>query len=136
MTTDIRITDSQLAILQHALGCDTFGQTSYVGHDEGDGCSIYYRNRYVSTPTPDIDSLVNAGMMQDLGVWSISRTNAYRVTERGMQVMRDRSPKPPKLTRAQKRYRAFLGWSDAYGGTFREFLSWLKFNNTSPRSEQ
>jgi hypothetical protein len=47
----------------------------------------------------------------------------FTVTDAGRIAMEKESPAPPKLTRSQKRYREFLDASDAFGCTFREFLT-------------
>jgi hypothetical protein len=44
------------------------------------------------------------------------------VTDAGKVAMLEQSPKPPKLTRSQQRYRRYLD-ADA-GASFREWLEW------------
>lgn len=110
----------QLHILQHSLGCDEYGLAD-IGRDENDGCFGYYRNRYVSDPTPDLLALVEAGLMRDHGAHKLAGgMHYYRVTEQGLFAMRRESPTAPKVSRARKRYLAFL---DAdLGCTFGEYL--------------
>lgn len=59
-----------LHILQHSLGCDQYGRGE-VGRDEVDGCFGYYRNRYVSDPTPDLTTLVAEGLVSDSGAYPL-----------------------------------------------------------------
>ena len=46
------------------------------------------------------------------------------VTESGKAAVRCESPKPPKLTRSQKRYREFL--NEDCGASFGEWLKWRR----------
>lgn len=111
------LTPAQLHILQHSLGCDRFGQSSYRG---GDG--PYHRNRYVSDPTPDLLALVDAELMADRGSHDelTGGMHCYRVTPAGIAAMRAQSPVPPKLTAGQQRYRE---WLRADCGL--SFMDWL-----------
>lgn len=107
------LTPEQLHILQHALGCDEYGQSEYASRwhnrDEKDGCWTYPRNRYVSDPDPDLAALVTAGFMADHGAYELAGGMHYfRVTEKGRDAMIAQSPKPPVLTAGQKRYREWL----------------------------
>lgn len=116
-----------LHILQHSLGCDEHGQSQTKLRDEGDGCFGYYRNRYVSDPTPDLIAMVSAGLLEDRGAYDVAGgMHYYRVTAAGVAAMKQHSPKPPVLTRGQKRYREFL--SADSGWTFGEFLKWRHAN--------
>ncbi len=128
------LTPEQLHIIQHSLGCDEHGRTTYRGHDEGDSCWIYHRNHYAADPFPDMDALVAAGLMRDGGVvntWGCMRY--YRVTEAGLAAMKDQSPPPPKLTRSQQRYREYLRADNSE--TFREWLLRTEHNRKVDRSE-
>lgn len=92
---------THLHILQHSLGVDKYG--------EGE----QYRNRYVCGPEcdsfADCRALVDAGHMRDHGPQSMcGGMHCFTVTPAGIDAMMFASPKPPVLTRAQKRYRAFL----------------------------
>jgi hypothetical protein len=114
------LTPDQLHILQHSLGCDQYGRGT-LGRDERDGTHGYSRNRYVSDPTPDLDALVAAGLMQDRGAVAVyGEMHGYVVTRLGVDTMLKQSPKPPKLTRSQKRYQEYLD-ADC-GMTFGEWL--------------
>lgn len=104
-----------LEILQHALGLDKYGQGSF------------YRNRYVTGPGSDdfehCCDLVEAGYMarakSDAGL--IGETNElFYVTELGIEQVKTHSPKPPKLTASQRRYRRYLAYDSSM--SFREFL--------------
>jgi len=118
------VTPSQLEILQHSLGCDAFGKSKTPLRDEGDGCFGYYRNRYVSEPTPELIELVKFGLMADSGPMKIAGgMNVYHVTRHGLETMSLLSPKPPKLTRSQERYRRYREVADC----FNSFLDFLKY---------
>jgi len=93
------MTPNQLHILQHSLGVDQHGQ--------GD----QYRNRYVCDKgNVDIDALIADGLMVDRGSMGdlTGGMHVYMVTESGKLAMRESSPPPPRLTRSQKRYQAYL----------------------------
>lgn len=120
-------TPEQLHIIQHSLGCDKFGQAKNRGADEGDGRHGYYRNRYVSDPTPDLMALTESGFLKDYGAQSLmGGMHYFAVTREGVEAMIQQSPKPPKLTRGQKMYREFL--SADCGMTFIEYLKWRHAN--------
>ena len=114
------MTENKLSIIQHALGCDKYGQTEYRGRDEGDGCFSYYRNRYVTDPgVPEIEALIKDGLMEDLGpVKMYSGMHFYRVTKAGVEAMKAQSP---KLSRAERRYRDYLR-----ADTGQSFGQWIK----------
>lgn len=102
-----------LEILQHALGTDEYGNGGY-------------RNHYVTDASgPDCDAcaaLVGEGLMSQSPLKGdlIGGGILFYVTEAGRRYVRERSPKPPKLTRSQRRYRDFL--SDDSGRSFGEWL--------------
>ncbi|CAN5571841.1 hypothetical protein BH10PSE14_BH10PSE14_06160 [soil metagenome] len=110
MTTD---SDRQLHILQHSLGVDQYGQGER------------YRNHFVtgpgSTDYRDCMSLVAQGLMtRRPGSPLTGGDDLFRVTPEGQQFVTAHSPAPPKLSRSQKRYRA---WLDAdCGFSFAEYL--------------
>jgi len=111
MSTRTLLTGEQLHILQHSLGVDKHGQGEQ------------YRNNYVCDPgDPDIDALIAAGLMADRGSMGelTDGMHVYMVTDAGKVVMREQSPPPPRLTRSQRRYQAFL--DNDCGLTFREWL--------------
>jgi hypothetical protein len=93
------MTAEQLHILQHALGLDAYGQGKM------------YRNHFCAGGADEAicRSLVEMGYMlvfhpneSPLPYYSCS------VTDAGKAAVLAESPKPPKLTRGQKRYRASL----------------------------
>jgi len=105
---------AQLHILQHSLGLDKHGQ----------GTS--YRNRFVTDPTcPDgilCTRLVALGLMRDYGPQSLAGgMHCYAVSPAGIDAVNFESPPPPKLTRSQRRYHAWLK-ADC-GLTFFEWLT-------------
>jgi len=121
-----------LHILQHSLGCDQFGRSTSATPpcDEGDGCFGYYRNRFVTDPDCadglGCTELVTLGMMHDHGAQSLAAgMHCYTVTQAGVQAMREHSPKPPKLTRSQERYRRYRDVSECFKN-FRAFLEYEK----------
>lgn len=106
------MTTLQLEILQHSLGVDRYGQGEM------------YRNCFCagSGDEPVCRELIALGYMQQHRTTEVFPYFNCSVTEAGKRAVREQSPKPPKLTRSQKRYREYLDWTDAWGGTFREFL--------------
>lgn len=101
----------QLAILQHAYGADQYGRGG--GH-----------RRVFCAGGNDVivcAELVTMGLMRSFGSPHLPYFNCI-ITDAGVEAMRQASPAAPKRTRAQLRYRRFLSWRDAFGGTFREFL--------------
>ena len=113
------LTAGQLEILQHSLGVDKYGQ------------GPTYRNHFCAGGTDEdrCRELVAMGYMR---LWphadpTTGETPGYpyyncSVTEAGRAAMIAESPKPPKLTRGQIRYRRFLK-ADT-GVSFREWLKW------------
>lgn len=104
-----------LHILQHSLGVDQYG----LGRQ--------YRNNFVTGPSttdfPKCMELVGLGLMKDDGPQRMAGgDHCFTVTEAGRIAMQVSSPKPPKLSASQKRYRRFLK-SDS-GMSFKE---WLKY---------
>lgn len=91
-----------LHIIQHSLGVDQFGQGEQ------------YRNHFV-TGEGSVDHPLCMEAVA-LGLMEIRRAkyelyggmDVFAVTAEGKQWMADNSPAPPKLTRSQKRYRAYL----------------------------
>lgn len=102
----------QLHVLQHSLGVDQYGQGEM------------YRNHFCagSDDEPICRQLVEMGYMY---VFAPNRSPYpyynVAVTEAGKAAMLAQSPKPPKLTRSQRRYREFL---DADTGC--SFGEWLR----------
>lgn len=106
------MTPRQLEILQHALGLDRYGQGSL------------YRNHFCAgaDDEPTCRELVALGYMR---VWHPNESPLpyynVTVTNEGKAAVLSESPAPPKLSRAQKRYRQFLA-----ADTGRTFGEWLK----------
>jgi len=112
--------DSKLLhILQHSLGVDQYGQGNQ------------YRNFFGTDPGGKdfkmCQELVSMGLMKDLGTrdWT-GDEHCFVVTDIGKEVMAKESPAPPKVSRAKKRYMAYLK-SD---GRFNSFSHFLKYNES------
>jgi hypothetical protein len=107
-----------LHILQHAIGRDQYGHPRSASNPE-------FRNHFCTGPgSKDYDAcmaLVGDGLMTRRAGSAISGgDDIFYVTDAGRAYVREHSPKPPKLTRSQRRYQAFL---DAdFGDTFGEWL--------------
>ncbi len=106
------MTDAQLHILRHALGID----------DAGRGAT--YRNHFVtgvgSADHPHCIELVDSGHMErHAGNELTGGDDLFTVTESGLQVARPLLPE--RMTRSQRRYRAYL---DADSGL--HFGEWLR----------
>lgn len=110
------MTAKQLEILQHALGVDHFGQGKM------------YRNHFCAGGG-DVDICQE---LIDLGFMKLHRTTEVfpdfncSVTETGKRAMIESSPKPPKLTRSQRRYREFLNADSGMN-----FGEWMKVRSVS-----
>lgn len=119
------MTARQLEILQHALGCDRYGQSARrrgeVFHPDYDP---YSRNRFCAGAGDETDcrALVEMGLMEEHPRTEWLPYFNCSVTEAGIKAMRDASPAPPKKTRSQLRFEAYRRFSDAYECSFREFL--------------
>lgn len=108
------MTPEQLQILQHSLGVDKHGHGNM------------YRNHYVGG-VEECRPLVAMGYMIEYAPREMfGGEPCFVVTDVGKLAMREASPKPPKLTQSQKRYREFLNASDAFNCTFREWLKMRK----------
>lgn len=103
------MTTKQLEILQHALGVDQYGQGEM------------YRNHFCAGGDDETvcRELVALGYMETFVRTYLPYYNCT-VTEAGKTMMLAESPKPPKLSRGQRRYREFLN-ADT-GGSFGEWL--------------
>jgi hypothetical protein len=95
--------DPSLHVLQHALGVDDYGQGNP------------YRNHFVTGPGCDNWGLctahVEAGRMvrhEPRAIVGGADSYCFVVTEAGRAFVREHSPKPPKISRAKARYRAWL----------------------------
>lgn len=119
------MTPSQLHILQHALGCDQYGQ------------GTRYRRHFATGPGSkdfaDCQALCEQGYMTHNGPEPmLGRMYYFQVTQSGETAMEDASPQPPKLSRARQRYHEFLNedsgmkfgeWLKAQAGRRRHFQS-------------
>lgn len=97
------MTPRQLEILQHTLGVDQYGRTPK-------GFTPYTRNHFCAgvSDEPDCRALVSLGFMVEHAKTERLPYFNCSVTDAGIKAMKEASPAPPKLTRSQKRYRAFL----------------------------
>ncbi len=115
------MTKEQLHVLQHSLGVDQYGQ------------GRMYRNHFCAGGK-DVDicrSMVAMGYMIERPASELTGGDPlFHVTEAGKAAVIAESPKPPKLTRSQLRYRAFL--REDCGASFREWLGWQKARKTEP----
>ncbi len=117
------MTAEQLHILQHSLGVDQYGQGKQ------------YRNHFCAGGE-DVDlcrELVALGYMREYPASELTGGDPlFQVVAAGKAAMLAESPRPPKLTRSQQRYRRFLN-ADS-GLSFRE---WLKYyGSLSARSQE
>ena len=104
----------KLHILQHALGLDRYGH----------GAS--YRNHFVTGPGttdwPHCQTLVADGLMATGPKNPMTGNDCcFFVTALGREYVATHSPKPQKLTRSQRRYRAFLNADSGLS-----FGEWIK----------
>jgi hypothetical protein len=109
----------KLHILQHSLGLDQYGHGNW------------HRNYFVTGPgsadCPACVALVKQGLMTQTHGNSITGgDDVFRVTDAGKRHVTEHSPKPPKLTRSQKRYEAFLREDSGL-----RFGEWLRCERTS-----
>jgi len=127
---DVPCSPRQLEMMQHALGLDQHGQPpqGYRGckDDEFPGC---YRNRFVTDSTsPDgieCEAMVAAGWMAKPSRQPsfIGGMTNYFVTESGYGLVKEQSPSPKKLTKAQQRWRDYR----ATDGVFPDFRAYLRY---------
>ncbi len=103
------LTPKQLEILQHSLGLDQYGQGEM------------YRNHFCAGDDDESTcrELVGMGLMETFTRSYLPYYNCI-VTDVGKVAVLAESPKAPKLTRSQKRYRAFCH-ADS-GESFSEYL--------------
>ena len=116
------MTPRQLEIIQHALGCDQYGNNAHPEYTPGPEDFPYHRNRFCagSRDEPDCRILVEMGFMQQHRTTEWLPYFNCSVTKAGKKAMREESPAPPKLTRSQRNYREFLRAD--LGITFREWI--------------
>ena len=111
------MTAAQLQVLQHSLGVDQYGQ------------GRMYRNHYVGE-CAECSQLVEMGFMRQYRASELTGGDPlFRVTDEGKAAMLAESPKPPKLTRSQQRYRRWLNDAADAGWSFGD---WLKQGAASP----
>lgn len=109
------LTPAQLEILQHSLGVDQYGQ------------GAMYRNHFIAgeDDAQVCRALVALGMMREYPPSELTGGDPlFLVTKAGKSAVREYSPKPPKLTAAQQRYREWLKVSDVYPDW--DFGDWLR----------
>ena len=111
----------QLEILQHALGLDQYGQGKP------------YRNHFCAGGKDEATcrELIALGWMVQHKTTEVFRDFNCSVTEAGKAAIRAESPKPPKLTRSQKRYRDFLNADCGLS-----FFEWIKLPRPLHQSER
>lgn len=118
-----------LHILQHSLGLDQYGRPPEgrkpCCDDDFPNC---YRNNYCIGPnSPDFSvlrDLVSAGLMTDRGAQSIyGGMHVFHVTQAGYDAVKQHSPRSPRLTKAQRRWRHFREVREAWGLSFKEYLN-------------
>lgn len=109
--TDNRWPAPDVHILQHSLGLDRYGRgKSYRNHYCAGGDDIAICR-----------DMVARGLMAENRASELTGGSPlFTVTEAGRAYILEHRIDPPKLTRSQKRYRAFLD-ADC-GMTFREWL--------------
>jgi len=95
-----------LEVLQHALGRDAYGRRK-------EGLDRDYRNHYVTgegSESYDVcRDAAEKGLMTEHAGRAISGGDPiFVVTDDGRAYVDEHSPKAPKLTRSQARYREFL----------------------------
>lgn len=103
-----------LHILQHSLGLDEYGR------------GTRYRNHFCTGPgSKDFamcQELAEQGLMVAHGPRKImGGDHLFAVTTAGDDAVREHSPKPPKLSRSQRRYLAYLEVADCYD-SFKHYL--------------
>lgn len=115
----------QIEILQHALGCDQYGQSARrrggVFHRDYDP---YSRNHFCAgtADEPDCRALVEMGFMKQHKTTEWLPYFNCSVTPAGIEAMRNESQAPPKISRAKMRYEEYLRADGCLGETFRDYL--------------
>ncbi len=123
---------AHLHILQHALGADQYGQKAdTVPVPEPDKHHGFHRSHFLTSldtqDGQDCLALVDQGHMTHFGYVRSMGGNLFIVTAAGVAAMRQHSPKPPKLSRDQRRYAYFREIRDAFPDwDFRDFLRFLR----------
>ncbi|WP_066338438.1 hypothetical protein [Azohydromonas lata] len=109
------LTIEHLRILQHTTGMDEHGRFGPYGQ---------YRNHFVAGADDETTcrELVTLGYMTERDMGTLSGgMPCFNATRAGIRAAQDESPPPPKLTRGQRRYRA---WLAADSGL--KFGEWLR----------
>lgn len=109
------MTPALLDILHHSLGLDQYGRGTFC------------RNRFVTDAgSPDhahCMELTATGLMtRRANVELFGGSDIFTVTEEGKRAAVANSPTPPKLTRGQQRYQAWLDYDGSM--SFIEYLKW------------
>ena len=118
------MTKNQEQILFHSLGYEYTPQWN----TKAGGYRNYYATGKECSDYNEIQQLVKEGYMEYNG--SMNTSEYFTVTKKGVDFVESEfyrkrdNVKPP--TRSQRRYQAYWDWAECYGGTFREFLGWLK----------
>lgn len=108
------LSEQQLEILQHSLGVDQYGRGQQ------------YRNHFCAGGANE-DTCRELVVMGYMATFQRSYLPYYNctVTDSGKAAMLAQSPKPPKLSRSQRRYRAWLRCDNG-----ESFGQWLKDQKT------
>ncbi len=116
------MTPEQLHILQHAHGCDQYGRNDHP--EVRFPNPPYYRNHFCAGGKDEdiCKELVALGYMKQHETTKWLPYFNCSVTEAGINAMREASPAPPKLSKAQRRYREFQSADGCLGETFRDYL--------------
>ena len=113
--------ERMLHVLQHALGRDQYGRSgSRSGED--------YRNHFCTSPGGGdwtvCEDATSRGLMVKHPPRAISGgDHIFTVTDAGKEYIAANSPAPPRVTRAARRYQAYL---DSAAGEVMSFRAWLR----------
>lgn len=113
------LTPKQLEILQHSLGVDQYGR------------GPMYRNHFCAGGDDEdiCRELVALGLMETFTRSFLPYYNCT-VTDAGKASMLAESPKAPRLSRSQQRYRDYLKADSGYS-----FIEWLTRHNALTEKE-
>lgn len=110
--------ERQLAILQHSLGLNEFGEGSF------------FRNHFVVGPygsdRENIKCLVNQSFMEKspvLGALIGEDSECFHVTALGIDFVKKKSPTRARKTKSQQRGARWREYGDCFD-SFRDFLKW------------
>jgi hypothetical protein len=109
----MKLTESQLHILQHTLGLDQYGR----GKE--------YRNHFCAGVNDEkvCRELVEMGCMQQHQTTKLLPYFNCSVTDWGRMKMHEQSPEPPRLSKSKKRYLEYIEVADC----FESFRHWLAY---------